>query len=94
MFNNMVQIKKANEAISHCWFSEATMNFFNTNIESGVFYGKYFITSERHPGKSRHFNIRMANEDGSIDTIGDFNKFSTLAAARNELERIVNEPVE
>jgi hypothetical protein len=45
------------------------MNFFGTRVESGVIQGRVFITSEEPPHGPRMFAVRVANDDGSIDTL-------------------------
>lgn len=101
MFNSINEIKQANKRIGHHWFDPDTMSFFNSKIESDVIYGKYFITSEMcgigflgefmgmnpSPTYLRKFSIRIANEDGSIDTVGDFQQFDTLESATDYISK-------
>jgi hypothetical protein len=83
MFNTMTDIRHANYALGHCWFAPDTMRWWHSRIVSGVLGERYFVTSEcqddNHP---RLFTVRMANDDGSIDTVSDFQQFRTLTEAR------------
>ena len=93
MFNTIDEIKQANKRIGHHWFDSNTMSFFNSKIESDVIYGKYFITSERcglDLLASRKFSIRIANEDGSIDTVGDFQQYATIESATDYISKHLN----
>jgi len=90
-YANLAQIKAANAAHGHYFFEPASMRFFDSRIEGrSVYGGRFFITSEQFrangfPGLvdgPRRFTIREANEDGSIDTVGDFQAYATLGEAR------------
>lgn len=82
-YNTITDIRNANKALGHHWFEPGTMRSFQSRIASGVLGGRYFVTSEKngcsHP---RLFTVRRANDDGSIDTVSDFQQFETLTAAR------------
>ncbi len=76
-FANMAEVKAANKAVGGHWFDRSTMRFFDTRIEGGLRYGRYFITSEQFTGSSgisepRKYTVRAARENGDIDTIGEF----------------------
>jgi len=83
-------VKRKNKEIGHNFFSEDTMRFFNSRIETkGNLIGdKFFITSEQFVPSTgvaddRKFTIReFDNKTGMIDTIGDFNKHSSLSSAK------------
>ena len=82
-YADMADVRQANQDIGHHWFERSTMRFFNTKIESRLIAGKRFITSERGPQDTRKkYTIREAQADGTIDTIGTFQGFSTLAQAK------------
>jgi len=82
-YADMDDVRAANEQIGNHWFDRSTMKFFKTRIESRLIAGKRFITSERGPHDMRkRFTIREAQPDGSIDTIGNFQQFATLAQAK------------
>jgi hypothetical protein len=83
---SIAQLKALNAQNGGCWFSADTMRFFGTRIESGIIRGKYFITSEQPPHDVRKFSVRSFNDEGDIDTIGEF------CAYRNKREAIAAIP--
>jgi hypothetical protein len=86
------QIKAANKALGHFWFSPATARFFRSRA-SGPVIGNMFVSSERKYDPDcncpRLYTIRMANEDGSIDTVGEFQAYRSKRTALNAIRRIV-----
>lgn len=90
IFETIDELKEANERINNHWFSDQTMSFFKTRIESQI-HNNYFITSELAPGASnRRYTIRKANSDGSVNTYGEFQEFSTFEAAEIEMNRLLD----
>jgi len=85
-WNSLADIVAANEAIGNFWFSDDTLEFFRCIYGGklgGVIGGRFFVTGERGPHQSRHFySVRVANDDGSISTLGEFQDYSTPGAAR------------
>jgi hypothetical protein len=82
-FEYISEVKAANKAKGHHWFAKGTMEFFASRIESGVIGGRYFVTSEKtgFDDETRAFAVRVANDDGSIDTVGEFQEHATRDAA-------------
>lgn len=76
------------------WFKPDTMRFFRSKIHEKLFYSInkiYFISSERGPwdASPRRYSIRSYDpESGFIDTVGDFQKYKTLAAAQLAARRL------
>jgi hypothetical protein len=85
-FDTIADIRAANARAGHHFFEPATMRFFRSRIESTVYGGRYFVTSEQFAMGAhkdpRRFTVRMANDDGTIDTVGEFQAYSTLEVAR------------
>lgn len=84
-------IDAANHGASPKWFSTGAMRWFDSRIESEVLHGCYFVTSEQEPewrGKRppRRYSVRVAGEDGSIETVGEFMEHRTLDAALAAVE--------
>lgn len=79
------EIKQANAAIGHFWFSPETMEWFQSEIHPRVYHGRFFITSEQ--GKhgewdgARRFTVRECI-DGSIHTVSEFGEFDTWKEAQ------------
>ncbi len=83
MFRTIEEIKQANANAGQHWFSPDTMRYFNSRVLAGVIGGRYFVTSERYDdGTPRLYTIRVANEDGTIDTVGDFQGYETADSAK------------
>jgi hypothetical protein len=89
-YNTITEIKEANKAIGHHWFSIGTKRFFDSKVESRVLYGQYFISSESLPGaKARQYSIRKALENGQIETVGEFLSFETKKDAIAVLKEMI-----
>ena len=93
MFKSIDEIRKANEAIGHHFFDDDSMAFFGSKVYPTVYGGRYFVTSEKRPRSSdpRGYTIREAQEDGDIVTVGDFQQFATLNAARRAAIKLEHE---
>jgi hypothetical protein len=91
-WKSLHEIRKANESIGHHWFEPDTMRFFDSKIETGVIGGRYFVTSERpDPDTPRRYSVRMVQDDGSIDTVGEFRAHATFGDAERAARRMVNQ---
>jgi hypothetical protein len=68
-WNSIAEIKNANKARGHFWFSDDTMRFFRSKIHGEVIGGKYFVHSiqygDDHP---RQYKFSWVNQDASIGT--------------------------
>jgi hypothetical protein len=85
MYDTMTAIREASARSSQPhWFSESTMRFFDTRVETQgrPIAGYYFVTSDKAPGSERRYTVRKANDDGTIETVGDFQQHDTYAEAR------------
>ena len=92
MFKTIADVKRRNKEIDRHFFEKSTMKFFNSKIESKLYGGKYFVTSEQFDENSkRKYTVRIANNDGSIDTIGRFSEFSSKEDAIEAIKKIIGE---
>jgi hypothetical protein len=92
VYNSMADVQRANAESGGCWFDKSTMRFFKSRIETGIVkcgYGEdgvataaRFITSEQGPDGKRAYTIREATPTGDIETVGEFQGYATLKAAR------------
>ena len=83
MYRTIKEIKQANKEAGQHWFDADTMRFFNSRILSPVIGGRYFVSSEKYDdGSPRLYTIRIANDDGTIDTVGDFQGYETADKAK------------
>jgi hypothetical protein len=66
------------------WFSESSMNFFNTVIETQPNIVNIFITSDRMNHLSpKGYSLRWFNhETGNVETLGEFQLYETMDQAR------------
>lgn len=86
MFTTISELRQANREIGNHFFDRSTMRFFASRVESGLYAGRYFITSEKTGFDStvRKFTVREAQPDGRVATVGDtFNKFLFIEDARD-----------
>ena len=78
-YTSIEAIKRAHK---RAWFEPANMRFFSTRILPTVYGGRYFITSEQcRFTDPRRYSIRVVDEHGDIDTVGEFQRYPTRAAA-------------
>jgi hypothetical protein len=92
-FKTIADVKAANKAIGHFWFSKDTMKFFDSKIETQLYAGKYFISSERFSDTyPRYYKIREVKPDGSIET-KELNEtaYHSLTEAREALKILLKE---
>ncbi len=72
------QIKQANRDAGHHFFDASTMRFFNSTVYPRIYGGRYFITGERFDeNHAEAFTIRVALDNGHVNTVGDFQCFDT-----------------
>ena len=81
-------LKSRNYEAGYNFFSEDSMRFFGSRIESEGFSSTnkddvYFVTSEESGfnDKTRAFSVRKMKNDGSIDTVGEFLAYKTRREA-------------
>lgn len=70
------------------WFSDGAMAFFDTILDSEAYQrddgNTYFVTGERYEDDFvTLWTVRVQYPDGSIDTVGDFQKYGTKEEARS-----------
>lgn len=84
-FKSISEIKVANEALGQTWFGKSETAFFNTKVHEGVIMGRFFITSDSPDDlpESRRYSVRRADDEGRIETVGDFMAYETKDAARH-----------
>ena len=86
-FTTIEEVKQANKDSGFYFFSKDNMSFFNSRIESGVYGGKYFVTSERFDSSvPRTYTIRVVSDTAEIDTVGKFQEYKTKRQAIKYIE--------
>lgn len=86
-YTSIVEIQRANEQIRQYFFEPASMRFFKSRIYPEVFPVGHFITSEKGPNGIQAWTIRQC-VDGDIRTVGTFQAYATLHAAKTAVKRI------
>lgn len=93
-YKSIAEIKAANEAAGQSWFAPDTLAWHESIIEPEVYGGRFFVTSERDKtglawdGK-RRWTVRRANDDGTIDTMGEYGQFASKARASMRAQGLV-----
>lgn len=81
----MYEVQRRNEDAGLFFFEAGAMSFFNSEIESGLYVGAgcaFFVTSEAmNADDPRDYTVRVARQDGHVQTVGEFREFDTLADA-------------
>jgi hypothetical protein len=85
----MADVRAANKVIGHYWFDRSSMKFFKTRIMSRLIGGKYFITRETAPSNQTRFSVRRANDDGSINTVGEFHSYLFREDAKDAINQLI-----
>lgn len=81
MFKSMAEVKAANAAAGHRFFSPGAMQFFRSRVEGGLIRGEFFVTSEQQEGHRRMFTLRRVDADGIVSQVGRFQQFETRECA-------------
>lgn len=91
----MSQVRHANSQAGHHFFEPSAIRFFDSRVGSTVYGGRYFITSEqfhnRGYSKPRRYSIRTISENGSIDTVGDFQQYNSWATAKRAIDHLLKQ---
>lgn len=99
-FRDMGQVRWANRELGHHFFDRDTLRFFGGRVHDDLYGGRYFVTSERDQSYGslgaawdgdRRYTIRMANPDGSIDTVGQFGQYGSRSGAHAAAARYAEE---
>jgi hypothetical protein len=88
VYRTIEDVKAANRSIGNHWFDRSTLRFFNCKIESGLIGGRYFITSERMElTMPKRYSVRIAKDDGTINTLGEFQQYYSIEDAREAIKK-------
>ena len=88
MMIDIQEVKDANARRGHHFFEPGTMRFFRSRCPLTAYFGPggtYFVTSEqfvdsRGVRAPRRYTVRQQMPDGSVDTVGPFNKYGRSGA--------------
>jgi hypothetical protein len=89
-FHSTYDIERANYYAGQHFFERDTMRFFSSRVLDGVYGGRYFVTSERRgfDDYRRAYTIRVARDDGSIETVGEFLDIGSSATAHRRAAKV------
>ena len=103
-FSSIEEIKTANKKLGRFFFEPDTLKKFGSIIYPTIFWGRYFITSERDKGVMtsygwaqayggrRLYSVRRASDDGDISNVGDFCSFMSKRQAEKYAEQLRDQP--
>jgi hypothetical protein len=85
---SLEKMKMLNAEVGHCFFKPEDMEYWGSKIETQPDENHCFITSEDNFNATKKlYTIRRFNlENYHVETVGDFQKFETLAAAKAALK--------
>ncbi len=91
-YHSILEIKQANQAIGHHWFSPDTLRFFSSRIHDALYGGCYFVSSERDSWTDgdRRYTVRQALSDGRVETVGAFQQYASRNGAHKAAQRLAN----
>ena len=88
-FSTISDVREANRLAGQYFFNRQTMQEFDSKIESALYAGTLFITSEKTwDGKSRHYSVRYIVPTGKVFTLDGAHELDTIEQAR-EIARTV-----
>lgn len=82
-FNSIDAIVRANKSAGQYFFSPGAMRGFKSKTHDTVHGNRFFVTSEKQDDCPRLYSVRHALPSGEIETVSDFQQFTTLKAADN-----------
>jgi hypothetical protein len=88
------EIEAKNARAGQFFFSEGAISFFNSRVADDVVNHRFFFTTEKGPDGVRKATIRMINDKGHIEDVGEFQQFASLAKARHALRLALGAGVE
>ena len=89
---SMKNIKEMNQENGKHFFDKKSMAFFKSYIESPLYEGGYFVTSEQNDPYQRLFTVRKVDfETGSIETVGEFQGHKTKKEAELHIGQLQKE---
>jgi len=102
MFNNIEELIAKSQGRGGHFFDADTMDFFGSIVYPTVYDGRYFITSEQDRGivvrdgtirrawdGRRLFTIRQCDDEGFVNTVGEFGAYDTKFEAETAIYRML-----
>lgn len=83
-FASVADVRTANKFAGLYFFSRETMKMFGSKIESALYAGTLFITSEETWGnEGRHYTVRYTVPTGEVFTLEGASQLKTIDEARD-----------
>ena len=91
-YRNITEVKKANKAVGHYWFSPDTIKHFASRVETPIMGGRYWVESTRNADDSdREYKLCAASDDGVVGYLHDDKRNILRFASRTEaLDHLAN----
>lgn len=97
MYYSITDMRRRNLAAGFHFFSPDAMRFFRSRILSDIRNlsddSALFITSEKNGEEPRRYTLRRITDGGNVDTVGEFQAFTTPRQARRAMLAYVLESV-
>lgn len=85
---HLYEFKQLNKSRGYHWFDADTVRFFRSRISNFDVISGLFISSEQRLGDCRAYTLRRADfATGQVETIGEFQQYKSLAAAKTALRK-------
>lgn len=78
----------ANRSAGYHFFDPGTIRFFKSRVIGPLVAGRYFITSEQYDREPRRYTVREATSACTVDSVGHFQQYPTLALARRAIRTL------
>ena len=92
-FENLDQLRRANQATGQGFFEKTGQDHACTRVETYLLSCLYFVTSELvagdPTGRDRHYTIRRANADATIETVGQYQAYDSIQQAQKAIYQLV-----
>ena len=89
-FKNITEVKRANKARGHYWFSPATVKSFKSRVETPVQGGFYWVESTtNYNDTAREYLAVGCSPDGDIQYLHGAQRFATKASAQRIIDAIL-----
>lgn len=83
-FASVADVRAANRHMGNHFFDRKTMQEFGTKIESTLYAGALFITSEKSWSEiGRHYTVRYVVPTGAVFTLEGASQLKTIDQARS-----------
>lgn len=89
-FQVVYDIELTNKQAGQHWFDKASKRFFKCRFSQEVLFERFFISTEQDGTKPRLATIRMTRDNGTIQTVGQFQHYPTKTQAKKALIDMLN----